>query len=478
MAGRIRYFRRTVVAAVAVGAAVVGTWAGGIGAAAQEAPPAAPSSAGGGRGAAIATSYKVNPSAASLSLGITFGLALADFTNTHSRAESKAFDLGPIGATLTAEGCDGGDPTVPPESLPKSLRAESSDPKAADGYTEQDETLPFITKSVYAKPTPDSQADTTTLPLGDGSTVIINGAHSRAATRVLEDGTREALGIVDIAEVRIADAVVLGGLHWEAIHHSGTDATVKGTFAIGSLTVGGTPVPTNDPSAALEAANTALKPLGVQLRPPVAHEAGGIQFVDPLAIAVVPAPERDSVFGGIIGGAQPARQVVTDAMLEASCSASGPITIADVVVGSITGAGSFGIELGGVQATTAELKRTSFLTGIPQPSLNLNGGLGTAGTPAKPGTAATPGTPATAGTSASVATPATSGSSQTAAAAPTAKPSNGGGQEATTPVASTTGARGGALAGVAGAGLALLFGMAEGDRRMMRRAQRQIPLEA
>jgi acyl-CoA synthetase (NDP forming) len=44
--------------------------------------------------------------------------------------------------------------------------------------------------------------------------------------------------------------------------------------------------------------------------------------------------------------------------------------------------------------------------------------------------------------------------------------------------AATTGERGGALAAVAGAGMLLLLATAEGDRRKMRRAMREIPLEA
>ncbi|MEQ1786298.1 MAG: hypothetical protein ABL966_04540, partial [Acidimicrobiales bacterium] len=45
-------------------------------------------------------------------------------------------------------------------------------------------------------------------------------------------------------------------------------------------------------------------------------------------------------------------------------------------------------------------------------------------------------------------------------------------------IAAFEGERGGALLGVGAGGLLLLLASAEGDRRKMRRAQREIPLEA
>lgn len=46
------------------------------------------------------------------------------------------------------------------------------------------------------------------------------------------------------------------------------------------------------------------------------------------------------------------------------------------------------------------------------------------------------------------------------------------------PISDFTGERGGALLGVGAGGLLLLLASAEGDRRKMRRAQREIPLES
>ena len=120
MAGSFRPYRRTAITASAVGMLVLGA---ALSAPAEAGTPATVKDAG--TASAIATSYKVNPTTASLSIGITFGTALAGYTNNVSQAEARAIDLGIIGSTLAGEGCDGGAPTLPADQQPQSLRADS-----------------------------------------------------------------------------------------------------------------------------------------------------------------------------------------------------------------------------------------------------------------------------------------------------------------------------------------------------------------
>src|SRR5207237_5536889 len=86
-----------------------------------------------------------------------------------------------------------------------------------------------------------------------------------------------------------------------------------------------------------------------------------------------------------------------------------------------------------------------------------------------------PGTAATPSLRGGAAQSTTNGATSTAGTTPAA--GGGTGSASPTPAAAVLpkGARGGALAGVGLAGLALLAAMAEGDRRKMRRAQREIP---
>lgn len=145
-----------------------------------------------GTASATAQALRLNPTFASLSLGITVGFSAADYTNRVARAESRALDLGEIGATLAAEGCDGGDPTLPADQQPQPLRTDSRDPKAAQGYSEQETWAPVVTKSVRASSAPDGEARTGAVSLGDGRTVAVDGAGSRARVHVVDGATREA----------------------------------------------------------------------------------------------------------------------------------------------------------------------------------------------------------------------------------------------------------------------------------------------
>jgi hypothetical protein len=152
-----------------MGATVLGALISGPGAAPALAGTAAtPSSAG--TASATATSYKVNPTTASLSIGLSFGVSLAGYTNNVAQAESRGIDLGIIGSTMAGEGCDGGDPTLPADEQPQPLRADSRT-GGATPKSEQEKWVPLITKSVQASPTPYGEADTTTAALSGGGLV-------------------------------------------------------------------------------------------------------------------------------------------------------------------------------------------------------------------------------------------------------------------------------------------------------------------
>jgi hypothetical protein len=143
------------------------------------------------------------------------------------------------------------------------------------------------------------------------------------------------------------------------------------------------------------------------------------------------------------------REALVDAVLALDCGNDTYVTVADIAIGSMTGAGSFSLELGGASAFTGELQLSNFL----RPG-------GPTQIPAIPDEII-PGTPG-----ASVA-----GSGLAASPAPVAarQPKKAGKQLAT-PIASTKGTRGGKLAALAAGTLLLLAAVAELDRRKMRAA--------
>jgi hypothetical protein len=428
------------------------------GAAAPHAPAAA--AFNNGTGTAIALGYKANPTNGNLSFGITAGESIAGHQNTAATGQAAAIDLGVIGVTLAGEGCDGGDPTLAAEDQPQPVIARSGEKGADQGFKETEKSAP-IEKFAKATTAPYAEAHTIIAPSGDEKSAYLSGGRTFTSSGVIGGNTREAVARTDIDLLSLGGgAVKLRGMTWEAIHRSGAVNQTIGTFSIDGIEIGGQKIPVQkDAIDQLAGLNAAIQPLGFKIQPPKVRVEQGIVFVDPMSIAVIPSPTRDGVTGPIISGAQPLRDQITAALLKQDCGNASYITIADIVLGGVSGAGQVGLELGGVQATTAEINGFQFQ--LP---------------PALPPLAAVPSLPSSGGVSPAAAT-------TPAAAAPAASSGAAAEQPSSTPVAPASasalaGERGGIMALIAGGGLLTLLATAEGDRRKMRNAQRAIPLEA
>jgi hypothetical protein len=313
-------------------------------------------------------------------------------------------------------------------------------------------------KYASAQPTPYGEAITTTAPQTIGGFINIGGGVSKAHSGLVEDATqREAQAISDVSGISIPLAgIQMSSLHWEATWRS-TDPEngVVGVFSIGSASIQGQALPANDPAQTLMQINGALATLGVSIVPPRAYKSGDVIFVEPMGISIFQSATRDALLFPVLGGVQPVRQSLFDALLEQSCKNSTYITIFDIVSGPFTGGGSFSVLLGGVQASSGEAYQNAFCLGCngPSPVLSLNTNNNATNT---------------------VSAPSSAGTTFKGNTAPAAPP---GAAAAVTPAAvkKLGGQRGGALAGVGLAGLGMIAAMAEGDRRKMRRAQREIP---
>lgn len=461
MKGRTTGYRRTRwTAVVAFAACALTFFAWG--------PPSAQGAPGGlqpGRGLAIAETQKIDPKAGGLSLGITMGRSIAGHQNTVAQASSQAVDLGVIGTTAAAQQCDGSAPSLPADKQPQAIQVDS---RQADPHqtSDQDQVAgaPIPSRrEALATNAPYGEAITTTGPLDISGLIKIGQGVSRTYSGIVDDGkAREAKATVDIDGITFPGGISMSGLHWEATWRSTDDNPAKGFFTIGSASAGGQSLPTNDPSDTLAKLNDALKPLGYAVRPPKAYSRGGAQYVDPMGIEVFPSPTRDALANTLLGGIQPIREDLFTALLNQDCKNSTYITVFDVAVGAMTGGGSFNLILGGVQATSGDALSNQYCLGCGGNSSPLTLGGNNASNVLSPSSAI--------GTSKS-ATPAAAPAANTGGGNAAAAPA------AVTPAASTKtkGARGGAMAGVGLASLGLLGLMAEGDRRKMRRAQREIP---
>lgn len=470
---RLGHFRRTACLGMVVAGSMAAVAASGGSSAAQTAAPG-----GGfnkGLGSATAESIRIDPVAGGLSFGVGIAEALAGHQNTVATAESRAANLGVIGTTMAAEGCDGGDPTLPKEDQPQPLRADSTEEDAAAGKSGQDPKVPGVDRNVRASTDPFAEAITSGGNLEIPGVLSVQGARSTASSGVVNGDTRQAIARSEIGRLILAEgAVELRNLVWEAVHRGGAVDEQTGTFTVGALVVGGTPVPVENPVEALAEANEVLRLVGLEIRPPRVHfdetSKGTLATVDPLSIRVIPSEGRDGVLGPLQSELQPVREELFNALIEADCGNATYITVLDIVLNAFGAGGYFALELGGVQATTNELKLFQGLGALgalpPLPALSpVSGGVlgGTGGrTTAGGGTISGTNTPAT-----------DTGAGGEAASGDGGEPSVDDALDA-----AADGSRGGALAGVGAAGLLLLLATAEGDRRKMRRAMREIPMEA
>lgn len=466
---RTMAFRRTARTAVAVGAILALTFA------ATSPGTAAPQAAAGfgpGTGQAIALVYKVNPIFGNLSFGITAGESVAGHQNTGATAQAKAVNLGVIGVTLAGEGCKGAEPTLAAEDQPQPLVVGSDDPGAAQGKQAELLGVPgVITMNAKATKAPFSEAVTRVLPIGDPLGVLISGGTATASSGVVSPGVRQAKAVSEVGRISILGGLLtLEGLHWEAVQQSGDKTVNSGTFSLGAIKLAGgvnIPLPA-DSLEQLKVLKDTLGALGLTVTAPQTRVEQGIVFVDPMRIGIVPSALRDALVNGVLGLVKPVRDAFTDLLAQIGCegdpnllgnNGKTVVTVLDLALASISGAGALTIELGGVQATTAELTGFSGLGVLP----NLPD-LGTGGTDGGLG--------------------ATTGGTDLGSLPPTGTPgggtntTGGGTSTPTTPISDAKGKRGGALLGVGLGGVGLLLLTAEGDRRKMRRAQREIPMEA
>lgn len=317
-----------------------------------------------GTAQAIAELIQIDPAVGNLALTMRIGTAIAGHQNVGASSEARSVDLGFIGDILSGEGCSGGDPTIPPGTLPESVFANSADPDAASGYTGGVDGL--ITSRAQADVTPSALAGSELDPLGVPGLAAISGGRTSASSTA--DG-HLATAISEVGRLDIAGGVIaLEGLRWEATSRLLPERETTTEFSVGRLLVAGvaTPLPAGDALEALQMAlDPVLGPIGLEISFPRTVElADGVELT-PLTVGVVPGEARDGILGPILGAAQPARASLDDFLLSLDCANSTYLTVLDVIVGAVTGAGYASVDLGGVIARSDEVKFTSLLGGAP-----------------------------------------------------------------------------------------------------------------
>jgi hypothetical protein len=196
----------------------------------------------------------------------------------------------------------------------------------------------------------------------------------------------------------------LKGLRWEAVHRTGADPEARGVFDIGSVS-GAPGAPGASLDAVEDAVNLALAASGITVAFPVVErlkEPTDLVRVSPLRILLKDSPAGKAALGPGLNLTREQRGQVFDALAGQFCQLAGALLVGDIGVSIASGTGFLAIEIGGVEATTAEVK--------------YENPFGTVNPEVKPGVLPASGTPAASGPIAVGSAPASGGGD---AAAPT-----------------------------------------------------------
>ncbi len=325
-----------------------------------------------GNALAGSQAISVAPTTGGLNYAIILATSIANFQDVEAQSLSQTIDLGAIGTSLEAEGCDGSAPTLPASDVPPPVQAESTNgnQSLSDSITPQSSPngLGIGNEAATATTQPSSGALTTVSNISvPGGLLAINGLTSSAKASIDNGATRTATATSTIGQISIANgAVVLGHLQWTATQQTGATTTATGTFSIGSVTVAGAPTDlsglgsASNPQAELNAVNTALSPIGLNIQWPAQTTlSDGTVQISPLVIGIDNNALGQQVIGTNLGTAQPVREALVNALLSASCQFASPILVSDIGVGVLAGGGNLNVSSAGRSAETDDQAATS-----------------------------------------------------------------------------------------------------------------------
>ena len=327
------------------------------------AAPAAGASEPFRNGIAVATSQvvRIGPGVGNLTLATTAGIALTNVTNKVASAQAQTLDLGLVGGSLTAPGCDGSAPAVRPDQVPQAHQADNRAGTASETHDDQPIAGSPIgggRTTVSANATPAASADSTLLAADIASLVKVGGGDAQAASTIVNHEARQATSTA-AANLDLAGIVHLDGLRWNATHRTGAGAATAGAFSIGSGTIGGSPIPVDALGPLEKAVNTALAPFGLSVSlPKVEHitKPNDLVIVSPLVVALRDSPAGKAALGPALNATRKQREQFYNALISANCNLSSVALIADVATDILSGTGFMTVEVGGVTASSQDVE--------------------------------------------------------------------------------------------------------------------------
>jgi hypothetical protein len=372
------FFRRRAAGATAVAGLVA------LVALALPAPSPAAAAAGFANGNlyAVGIVAKVAPGVGGLALGTTSGVAVSELKDKLAQSQAQSFDLGLVGTSLTAEGCSGTPGALTPDQLPQPTRVDN---RKGDAEASSDE-VPIAGTQLgagreHAKATkqPSSEATATTVGAVLDPLVRVNGGQAHAATRIVDNAAREATASVDANLDLGGGAVQLRGLHWDVLHRTGANSDIHGTFSMEGANAGGVPLPVSSDQLVpvQDAINAALKQTGIRIElPSVQHirEPADVIRVTPLRVIMQDTPLGALLLRPGLEATRAQKEQLFTQLETTVCQLAGALLVGDISISVLAGTGFLTFDIGGVEATTAEIIYTDpFGVDLPLPDLNIPG---------------------------------------------------------------------------------------------------------
>lgn len=354
-----------------------------------------------GRATAQAFVGALAPEFGGLPVPVLFAAAAADLNATQARSRAADVDLGILGMLATTETC--GQVLMRPDQLPQPVRAEAP---AGPPHQSRDQAslspgtaLAVSAGRLEASATPDprGEAQAEGAAVDVGGLVTATGGRARSLARSLGDAGREAVASVDFDVITVGP-VRLESIHTEAFHRSGATNERGTRFRIGAVEIAGIRFepPSGDALSAVNLANAALGPLGVRIDPPHEEIVGSTVYLRPMQVRLGQSALSGPAVAPALAALQPLRDQLA-AGLDGLCGSSAAFTVADLVAGIASGAGSLAVQFGAAEATSGEVRATnpfgSFEPGGVAPLDTVPP------TPASDAAAALPATPAPAASS-------------------------------------------------------------------------------
>jgi hypothetical protein len=333
---------------------------------------AAPASAGTafvpGTGTSSAGVARIQLRSSGAAIGFGLGVARTRFAGAQGNAEAANVDLGLFDTVSKAPLACGYSPgsIFPKGSMPEAVVVSSGDGATSQHTASAGAGSPVQLGSQYGAAAPNSSAEAVVDGMNmnlPGVLQVIGGTASSAA-KLTPGKQRDSSATSAISALSLGGGLVqLAGISWTASDSSGAKNATDGGFSVSSITVGGQPLPSGDPAqlrTAIDAANSALTPLGLSLNVPTVTRSKTGVIVSPLRLSVAATPTLRQALAQALIALQPVRTqlltFVSPLQMSPDCGMAKALGFGYLVVDLATlvlgDGGAVDLDLGGTRAGT------------------------------------------------------------------------------------------------------------------------------